>query len=152
MGICCFIQGEDFERIVSTVAFERRKNARHVKGVISISRYTFIFLLKSRHPPMEIIQKFFKKFGVAKELNKITTNPNGILSKSSSLQKLLKEYGYTIEEYGYNPLDDIQIGAIRCTVRTDNGTELAGSKVFREAVNDHEYILETTAPEATGRA
>jgi hypothetical protein len=48
------------------------------------TRYVFCFPLKTRHPPIQIIDQFLSKFGRAKPTPLITTNPNGLLTKSTS--------------------------------------------------------------------
>jgi hypothetical protein len=39
----------------------------------------------------------------------------------------------------------------RYTIRTDNGTELAGSQDFRNVANKHGYTTETTAPDSSSQ-
>ena len=87
------------------------------------TRYIFCFLLKTRHPPIQIIDQFLTKHRRAKQ-SLITTNPDGLLNKS-------KRYGYTQmvnDVIDINPFDMIELRLEQpCyTIRTDNSTELAG--------------------------
>jgi transposase InsO family protein len=110
------------------------------------TRYVFCFPLKNRHPPIQIIDQFLSKFGKAKKPSIITTNPDGLLNK----------YGYntnTNDLYDINPFGMAELGLEqpRYTIRTDNGTELAGSQEIRNVANKHGYSVEATAPDASSQ-
>lgn len=123
--------------------------------VDAASRYIFCFPLKSKSPPIDLIDKFLAKYGRAKS-STISTDPNGMLHKSNSFTQVCKKYGYTktAHEYLDSPLDDLLTMGLeqpRYYVRTDNGNELAGSEAFRRVIDQHRYTLETTAPDSSGQ-
>ena len=119
------------------------------------TRYIFCFLLKSKHPPIQIIDQFLAKYGRAKQAL-ITTNPDGLLDKSRSFDDLCNKYGYTKsvnDVIDINPFDMIDLGLERPrhTIRTDNGTELAGSQEVLQTAAKHGYMVESTAPDSSSQ-
>ena len=50
-----------------------------------------------------------------------------------------------------NEFDFQNLAKIDYTVRTDKGTELAGSSKIRETVKKHVYTMETTAPQSSSQ-
>ena len=113
------------------------------------SRYTWIFLLKNKQPPIDIINKFLNKYGLAnrtKEIRKITTNPDNVLAKSKRFKQLCQEQGYDMTTQ-HHQMDSgmYNLNELSYTIRTDNGGELAGSTKFRDMIDQHGYTLETTA-------
>ena len=123
------------------------------------TRYIFTFLLKSRHPPIDIIDKFLQKYGQAKQGHLITTNPNGILSKSNSFEQLCQDRGYTRQQHLVQYIMDMHpselasehLDQIQYKIRTDNGTDLATSEEFRKTASKHNYIVEPTAPASSSQ-
>jgi hypothetical protein len=110
--------------------------------VDAASRFIFCFPLKSKSPPIDLIDKFLSRHGRAKaKLNEststglISTDPNGLLHRSSSFKEVCKKYGYhqASHELLDSPLHELQTMGLeqpRFYVRTDNGNELAGSEAF----------------------
>jgi hypothetical protein len=59
------------------------------------TRYIWVFLLKSKDPPIAIIDQFLTKHGTARRGTN-TTTPDGLLDKSMSFKKLCTNQGYQI--------------------------------------------------------
>jgi hypothetical protein len=57
--------------------------------------YIWVFLLKSKDPPITIIGQFLTKHGMARQ-GTITTTPDGLFDKSMSFKKLCTNQGYQI--------------------------------------------------------
>ena len=112
-----------------------------------------VFLLKTCHPPIDIIDKFLKKYGRAKRGNLITTNPNGLLHKSNSFDNICDHYGYSTEAHNIKLLMDMtpeditaeHLDQIQYKVQIDSGTDLTASEEFCKTVDKHNYIVESTA-------
>jgi transposase InsO family protein len=116
------------------------------------SRYIFCFLLKSKSPPVQIIDQFLAKHGRAS--NKIiTTSPDGALHKSTSFKATCRQYGFEPDtnDLPDNLMTELHLEQHRYTVRTDNGTELAGSQEIHQTINNHGYAMEVTAPDASSQ-
>lgn len=121
--------------------------------VDAATRYIFCFPLKSKSPPLALIDRFLSKNGRAKR-SVISTNPDGLLNKSTSFAELCQKYGYSknahkIIDGPYEDLVSMGLERPRYYIRTDNGTELAGSQEFRQTANNHDFFVETTAPDSS---
>jgi hypothetical protein len=117
------------------------------------TRYIWIFLLKSKDPPIALIDQFPNKHGTSTK-GTITTTPGGLLHQSKTFQTLFINKGYANDTANIILNLDFKTAGIEQlhhTVRSDNGGELAGSAVFRHIVGHHGYILETTAPDASNQ-
>jgi hypothetical protein len=122
--------------------------------VINAARwYIWVFLLKSKDPPIALIYQFLNKHGTATK-GSITTAPGGLLHKSKTFQTLCINKGYANNTSNIIPHLDFKsagIEQLHHTICTDNGGELAGSANFCQVSGQHGYILETTAPDATNQ-
>jgi hypothetical protein len=58
------------------------------------SRYVFCFPLKSRSPPITLIDRFLNQHGRAKQRLTISTTPDGLLHKSTSFNEVCEKYGF----------------------------------------------------------
>jgi hypothetical protein len=115
------------------------------------TRYIWVFLLKSKDPPIAIIDQFLTKHGTARR-GTITTTPDGLLDKSMSFKKVCTNQGYQLNTAEMNlDFESAGVEQLHHTIRTDNGGELAGSDEFRTKVGEHGYILETTAPDTSSQ-
>jgi hypothetical protein len=117
------------------------------------AKYIWVFLLKSKDPPIALVDQFLNKHGTAQK-GIITTTPDGLLNKSKTFKALCINKGYTNDTANIIPHLDFEsagIEKLHHTVRTDNGGELAGSDDFRQIIGHHGYILETTAPDASSQ-
>jgi hypothetical protein len=117
------------------------------------TRYIWTFLLKSKDPPIALIDQFLNKHGTSTK-GTITTTPGDLLHKSKTFQTLCINKGYANDTANITPNLDFEnagIEQLHHTVRTDNGGELAGSAAFHHVVGHHGYILETTAPDASNQ-
>jgi hypothetical protein len=117
------------------------------------TRYVFCFPLKTRSPPIALIDRFLSQNGRA-HTSRITTMPNGLLHKSNSFSAVCTKYGYSknahkIIDGPYEELLSMGLERPRYYIRTDNGNELAGSQAFRETANNHDFLVETTAPDSS---
>ena len=117
------------------------------------SRYTWIFLLKDKQPPIQIIDNFLQKYGTAKRRTNqtlITTSNDTTLQKSKQFKQLCHKRGYqtTTNEYIMD-LNEYDAVSNHHTIRTDNGGELAGSRKFQQTIQNHGYTGETTAAGAS---
>jgi hypothetical protein len=108
----------------------------------------FCFPLKSRSPPLALINKFLNKNGHPQQ-QVISTSPNGLLHKSKSFAEVCKKNGYSKNAHQIldEPYDELLSMGLECPryyIRTDNGNQLAGSQDCRQLASDHEFIVETT--------
>ena len=98
------------------------------------SRYAWVFLLRNKQPPTDLIDKFLDKYGVMKPKTTqttISTHPKNILRKSKAFRATCNKFGYNIKPNKYElTLDEYYNHIQHATVRTDNGGELAGSEDF----------------------
>jgi hypothetical protein len=122
--------------------------------VDAATRYVFCFPLKTRSPPIALIDRFLSKNGCTKRNPIITTMPNGLLHKSSSFAEVCTKYGYAnnahkINNGSYDELLSMGLERPRYYIRTDNGNELAGSQEFRQTAMNHDFLVETTAPDSS---
>jgi hypothetical protein len=62
--------------------------------VDAATRYVFYFPLKSRSPPLALIDKFLSKNGHPSR-QVISTSPNGLLHQSKSFSDVCQKYGYS---------------------------------------------------------
>jgi Reverse transcriptase (RNA-dependent DNA polymerase) len=128
------------------------------------TRYIWIFLNKTKNPPIQLIDNFLATHGNNQQQpGSITTSKGGVLEKSKTFQQHTKTQGYTIttvqnqldidlEPAGQDPSPhEHMIRPPPNIVKTDNGGELAGSQAFKNTVANHRYIVETTAPEASSQ-
>ena len=140
---------------------DRHGNTAFLLIICAATRYIWVFPVKSKHQPLTIIDKFLKKHGKAhgRTVNKITTTPGGILSKSKSFDRLITETHQLTKaeaelelnmDYG-NAADEPTVDAPLNTIRTDQGGELARSGDFQQTVLNHGYLLETTGPDASSQ-
>lgn len=115
------------------------------------TRYTWVFLLKNKQPPIAIIAAFLTQNGKAKQqsqCNRITVSPDGLLSQSIVFNKECEKQNFQVTTAHY----ELALDQPTYKVTTDNGTELAGSEDFRRKVAEHGYISQTTAPEASNQS
>ena len=148
--------------------------------VDAATRYAWAFPLRDKRPPIQLISTFLQHNGQAKlaiHSARITTSPDGILVKSKSIQETVQKHGFDIQPWNYDftmdttdatlppiqeqtPVELDQEHQQSTTgldrqpqvVITDNGTELAGSRDFRQAVLEQGYLVQTTAPEASSQS
>jgi hypothetical protein len=121
--------------------------------VDAATSYVFCFPLKSQSPQLALINKFLNKNGQPQR-RLISTSPNGLLHKSKSFAEVCKKYGYSknahqILDEPYEDVLSMGLERPRYYIRTDNGNKLAGSKDFCQLASDHEFIVETTAPNSS---
>jgi hypothetical protein len=94
------------------------------------TRHIWVFLLKSKDPPIAIIGQFLTNHGTARRGTIITT-PDGLLNKSMSFKKLCTDQGYQLNTAEMNLyLESAGIKQLHPTIQTDNGGELAESDDF----------------------
>jgi hypothetical protein len=123
--------------------------------VDAATRYVFCFPLKSRSPPLALIDKFLNKNGHPQQ-QVTSTSPNSLLHKSKSFTEVCEKYGYSknahqILDEPYEELLSMGLERPRYYIRKDNGNKLAGSQDFRQLASDHEFIVETTAPDSSSK-
>jgi hypothetical protein len=121
--------------------------------VDTATRYVFCFPLQLCSPPLALPDKFLNK-NAHPNRRLISTTPGGLLHKSKSFAELCKKYGYSknahkILDDPYEDLLSMGIEQPRYFICTDNGNELAYSKDFRQLASNHEFIVETTAPDSS---
>ena len=56
-----------------------------------------MFLLKSKHPPTDIVKRFLERHKFNSQTSTITTSANGILAKSKSFRGTCKSAGYSVD-------------------------------------------------------
>jgi hypothetical protein len=114
-----------------------------------------IFPLNPSPHPSTSLKNFYPNTDKA-TAQTISADPKGLLNKSTSFKQVCEKYGYhhAAHELLDNPIEELQIMGLeqpRFYVQTDNGNELAGSEAFQQAVDKHQYNLETTAPDSSGQ-
>jgi hypothetical protein len=86
------------------------------------SRRVWVFLTKSKNPPIEILRAFLTKFGLSKGV--IRTDQGGELARSDAFRTtMMEEFGYTVEPAGagspsQNGGAEIYNGTLAVKVRT----------------------------------
>lgn len=117
--------------------------------VDAATRYAWVFLLKTKHPPIEIIDTFLQQHGKAKSSERviISTSKCGALASSQKFEQTCANHHYTVENHDYN----LGLDLPSYVVKTDNGTELAASEAFRSTCQRHQYNVETTAPDMSSQ-
>jgi hypothetical protein len=91
------------------------------------TRYIWVFLLKSKDPPIALIDQFLNKHGTSTK-GTITTTPGGLLHKSKTFQTLCINKGYANDTANIIPNLDFEsagIEQLHHTVCTDNVNLLA---------------------------
>lgn len=119
--------------------------------VDAATRYSWVFLLKDKRPPLRIIEAFLETNGCAKQYRKcqeISTSPIGTLARSQEFKIACAKYGFKIKQRHYDHGLDHPV----FTVTTDNGTELSGSEEFRSVVFEQGYLPQTTAPDGSSQS
>ena len=110
------------------------------------TRFVWTFLLVDEHPPLSLIDHFLCRFGNP-ERTVITTDPSNILAKSKSWHQICKLRGYEPQLYSLDSPSSAP--TMHNVIRTDNGTNLAGSAELREVVHNRGYIMEVTGTDAS---
>jgi hypothetical protein len=113
--------------------------------VDAATRYAWIFPVKSKHPPIPLIVSFLKKLKTGKKQlkRKIMTSAGGILAQSMEFLAQCGAHGYEMDA-----VDDIDLPI---TIRTDGGGELGGSAEARQALQDHNAVMEITGPDSSSQ-
>ena len=144
------ITGKGKNAVRETLIKDRKGHTAYLLIICAATRYVWVFPLTSKQPPIDIINKFLDRHGQAhgRTTKAISTSPNGALAASQQFGQLLAQRGLEKHEQELELDFDTQptLPSLRYTVRTDNGGELAGSHEFLEAVANHGYTVETTAP------
>jgi hypothetical protein len=132
-------------------------NVAYLSIVDASSRHLWTFPLKSKHPPIAIIEKFLSRYGTKGPKRCITTNPEGLLAQSQMFQHMCQRNGFDYEakeDTALNPnLEAIManLPPQRRIIRTDGGKEFAGSDAFREKCNEHDYDVQVTGPDSSSQ-
>jgi transposase InsO family protein len=119
----------------TTIATSRDGYEGYLLIIDAASRYIWVFLLKSRHPPVDIIDKFLKQNGRKRKKGDIyiSTTEGGLLDQSKSFLELIEG-----EEHKYE----------RLAVRVDNGSEFLAQEI-REVISDNGYVMELTGTDSS---
>jgi hypothetical protein len=119
------------------------------------TRYLWIFPLKSKHPPIALIDKLLHRYGNKHPHRTITTDPQGQLANSQMLKHMCDRNGF---EYQPTPhtepaptMEDLlsSLPEQRRVIRTDGGAEFAGSENFRATCDAHDYDVQVTGPDTS---
>ena len=118
------------------------------------TRYLWTIPLKSKEPPIKIIDRFLTKHGIrnsdpAKAI--ITTTNNGYLAHSRAFANTLRDHTYKLQPEDRSYFVDLSPDYLDCTVMTDGGGELANSGQFRTTVGNHGYDTISTAADASSQ-
>ena len=114
----------------------------------ALSRYLWVFPIKDKSPPIDIINKFLKKYGIKTGNKTITTTPQGYLSKLNLFRDNATEQEYSIEDREMNDLFNINPSDLYCSIRTDGGKEFM-AKSITETIENHGYHHEKTAADTS---
>jgi hypothetical protein len=149
------IMGNSYVTPQATSQLSHDGYSAYLSIINAASRFIFCFPLKSKSPPIDLIDKFFSKHSCAASRT-ISTNPNSLLRKSTSFKRVCEKYGYhqAAHELLDSPLHELQSMGLeqpRFYICTDNGNKLDGSEAFRQVVDKHKYTLKTTAPDSSGQ-
>mmetsp|Transcript_12630 Transcript_12630/g.36754 ORF Transcript_12630/g.36754 Transcript_12630/m.36754 type:complete len:1246 (+) Transcript_12630:2039-5776(+) len=68
--------------------------------VDAVSRYTWVFPTKSKHPPITIITVFLKQFGVPSGYRALRVDQGGEVYASAAFRAAVSQFGYVLEPTG----------------------------------------------------
>jgi hypothetical protein len=112
-------------------------NVTYLSIVDAATRYLWVFPLKSKNPPTELIDKFLSRYGSKHPKRYISTDPKGQLAQSQMFKHLCDRNGFKLQASNTahpNPtMQDLleNLPEQRRVKRTDGGKEFAGSDAFR---------------------
>ena len=123
--------------------------------VDAATRMLWTFPLKSKHPPIAIIEKFLNRYGTKGAKRSIQTSPDGFLAQSQMFKHLCQRNGFDFEtndEKGIN-METIMsnLPPQQRIIRTDGGKEFAGSDASREKCSEFDYDVQTTGPDSSSQ-
>ena len=135
----------------STTVASRDGHVAYLLIIDAASRYVWVFPVKSKKPPINLIHTFLTRHGQART-GLITTSANGVLTRSHQVRTMLATDHPTLTLQTTptpHPLFHSSYDQPKFAVRTDNGSELAGSELFRSTIHEHGYLVETTGTDAS---
>jgi hypothetical protein len=114
------------------------------------------FPLKSKHPPITVIEKFLTRHGTKGPKRRMTTSPEGFLAQSQMFQHLCQRNGFDFETSNENSAPNLEstmanLPPQQRVIRTDGGKEFAGSDEFREKCSEHDCDVQTTGPDSSSQ-
>ena len=118
-----FVSGpSNLKEIIQTGAKPRETVKKSREGHIGFltiinvaSRYLWVFPIKNKSPPIDIINKFLKKYGIKTGNKIITTTPQGYLSKSKLFKDNATSQDYSIQDMEMDDLFDINTSCLLYT-------------------------------------
>jgi hypothetical protein len=120
------------------------------------TRFLWVFPLKNKHPPIELIDKFLSRYGNKHPHRTISTDPTGQLAQSQMFKHMCDRNGFEFSaraEETTPTMEDLlaSLPEQRRVIRTDGGMEFAGSQDFRSTCNSHDYDVQVTGPDTSSQ-
>ena len=125
--------------------------------VDAATRHLWVFPLKTKHPPIELIDKFLQRYGTKHAKRSISTDPRGQLAQSQMFQHMCDRNGFEYQQQSNSDLaptmEDLlaSLPPQQRVIRTDGGTEFAGSHQFREKCSEYDFNVQVTGPDTSSQ-
>ena len=98
-----FVRGSAFKSIneKGKIVTSRDGYNSYLIIVDSYTRYTWIYLSSSKHPPLTIVKQFLDRYGIQNgTLRQVRCDQGGELAKSSKFREMVQSTGYSVEPTG----------------------------------------------------
>ena len=98
-----FVRGSAFKAIneKGKIVTSRNGYNSYLIVVDSYTRYTWVYLSSSKHPPLTIVKQFLDRYGIREgSFRQIRCDQGGELAKSSKFREVVQSSGYSIEPTG----------------------------------------------------
>ena len=143
----------------TTIVKSIEGNTTYLSIVDAATRYLWVFPLKSKQPPIELVDKFLSRYGSKHHSQRtISTDPAGQLAQSQMFKHMCDRNGFefktSVGQDSTAPTMEDLLATIpeqQRVVRTDGGTEFAGSADFRATCIAHNYDVQTTGPDTSSQ-
>ena len=125
-------------------------NTSYLSIVDAATRYLWVFPLKSKQPPIELVDKF-----LSHSQQTISTDPSGQPARSQMFKHMCDRNGFEFKtSVETAPTMEELLATIpeqQRVVRTDGGTEFAGLADFRATCTAHDDDIQTTGPDTSSQ-
>jgi hypothetical protein len=125
--------------------------------VDAATRHLWVFPLKTKHPPIGLIDKFLNRYGTKNSTRSITTDPRGQLAQSQMFKHMCERNGFDYRQHDASdiaPTMEALLSSLpeqQQIIRTDGGTEFARSDAFRAKCSEHDFTVQTTSPDTSNQ-
>jgi hypothetical protein len=125
--------------------------------VDAATRHLWVFPLKTKHPPIELIDKFLSRYGTKHATRSILTDPKGQLAQLQMFQHMCDRNGFDYKRQKNSdqaPTMEALLASLPeqpRVIRTDGGKEFAGSNDFRAKCSEHDFDDQVTGPDMSSQ-